>query len=447
MRFPIKVKVGLYAALVSVIALALMPLIMSVFIYHRQLADLDTELTRDSNTIFDYLTERKGSPRRPLLRTDIPEALRNRCLRIWGQDGAELYRSKNWGGFDPRTLAKGNQTVVIQERNCRVVTTSNDAFGLSVGTRLGTLEGMQEDLRFAFGVAIPIVAIAVLAGVFLLTRRAFRPIAEMTAAAERISVDRPKERLPVPISRDEIQRLSVVLNESFDRLENAYSAAERFSSAASHQFKTPLTILRGELTELRAVDYLKQPERDTVDSLLQEIRRLTTLCEDLLLLAQADAGRLTLQAEPVDLIQTLRCAIDDIEVIGMDANLSVENDLPPELIAKADTRRVGIILQNLGENAVKYNKPNGKIRITARRENGNALIAVANTGLCITSEDRELVFERFNRGKAGENVKGHGLGLSIARELAKAHGGELRLGRSDAEWTEFELLLPLADTK
>ena len=154
-----------------------------------------------------------------------------------------------------------------------------------------------------------------------------------------------------------------------------------------------------------------------------------------------------MNAEPLDIIPKIYGAIDDIEVLGMDANLTVESKLPAELIAKADARGLGVVLQNLGDNAVKYNRPSGKIRVTARAENGRAIIAVASTGPCITTQDSERIFERFNRGKTGENIKGHGLGLSIARELARAHGGDLRLARSDAEWTEFELILPLADAK
>ena len=450
MRFPIKVKVGLYAALVSVIALAFMPVIMSTYIYHRQLVELDAELEEDAQEILTAIierTEKGGDTRTPLVKSAIPTSLRRRALRIWNQDGSEIYRTKNWADFEPRNLLPGNETIVIKGINRRAITTSKGAFSLSMGTGLGTLEGMQEDLRFAFRVALPVVALLVGAGVFLIARRSFRPIAKMTAAAERISALRPKERLPVPESRDEIERLSRVLNESFDRLERAYSASERFSSAASHQFKTPLTILRGELSELRACDYLQPAERETVESLLHETRRLTTLCEDLLLLAQADAGRLDLNPGPLDIIPQIHCAIDDIEVLGMDSNLTVEHELPLELIAIVDVRRLGVVLQNLGDNAVKYNRPDGKIRVIARTENGKAIVAVASTGPCITEQDTERIFERFNRGKTGENIKGHGLGLSIARELARAHGGDLRLARSDEMWTEFELILPLADVR
>jgi signal transduction histidine kinase len=303
---------------------------------------------------------------------------------------------------------------------------------------------MQESLMDAFKVTLPVGIVFVLAGTILMAQRALRPIAKMTSAAERISAEHPSERLPVPDTNDEIERLSLVLNQSFDRLENAYSASERFSSAASHQLKTPLTVLRAGLSELRGCDYLQPIERETVESMLQQTRRLTTLCEDLLLLAQADAGRLDLSPEPLDLVPLLRGAVDDMEVLGMDKELTVDHELPLELVAMADTRRISIVLQNLGENAVKYNRINGKIKVTARIEKGKAVVSVASTGPQIPAENSERIFERFNRGNTGENLKGHGLGLSIARSLARAHGGELRLARSDANWTEFELILPLA---
>ena len=451
MRFPLQYKLGLYAAVVSAIALMLLPTIMHRYIYHRQLAELDKELQDGADDLFKDLGERAATgidPRKPLTRDFIQPSLRARLIRITARDGSELYRSTNWRNFDPRTLPIGQQIVVIQDtegldRNCRVVTESKGDFNVSIGTRLGTIEGMQEDLKFAFQVALPIVSLLVLVGTFLVARRVLRPIAAMTAAAERISVERPSERLPVPDTRDEIARLSRVLNASFDRLEKAYSAAERFSSAASHQFKTPLTVFRAGLSELRTCDYLHPTERETVESLLQQTRRLTTLCEDLLLLAKTDAGRLELLPEPLDLIPQIHRAIDDMEVLGLDNHITVQHELPDTLIALADPRRISIILQNLGDNAVKYNRPHGTIHITAREEKDTAIISVTSTGPCILPQDAERIFERFNRGKTNENVKGHGLGLNIARELARAHGGDLRLARSEATGTQFDLILPL----
>jgi signal transduction histidine kinase len=446
MRLAIKFKVGLYATVVCAVAFAILAVLVSRVFYDRQVASLDAELTENAQELLDDLEERTSrgiAPYRAIRKDSIPSQIRNRYMRIWNDDGVELYRSTNWKDFEPEALQPGAKTVVIQARNSRIVTLARGHFSVSIGTRLGVIETMVENLNLAFMIALPIVSGIVCIGVFLITRRALHPIEAMTHAAEHISAARPKERLPYLKTGDEIERLSRVLNESFDRLEKAYSASERFSSAASHQLKTPLAILRAGLSELRSCEYLQPGEKENVDDLIQQTRRLTALCEDLLLLAQADAGRLDIAAEDLDLIPLVRGAIDDMEVVGMDANLKVDYELPLELYTKADPRRIAIILQNLGDNAVKYNRPNGEILVNARAEKDRAVVTVSSTGLCVIPEDFERIFERFNRGKTGENLKGHGLGLSIARELARAHGGDLRLLRSDAAGTEFELSLPL----
>jgi signal transduction histidine kinase len=267
----------------------------------------------------------------------------------------------------------------------------------------------------------------------------------MTNAAERIGANAPDERLPVPESRDEIMRLTLVLNASFDRLQRAYNSAARFSADASHQLKTPIAVLRAGLDELRCCGYLHPMERETVDTLVQQTRRLTTLVEDLLMLAQADAGRLKIDPQPLDLTPILSNLLDDTEALGEEKQLIVTLHAPAQLYAKGDPRRINIILQNLSENAVKYNRPQGKLRISARREGSWVYVTIANTGSTISALHRDRLFERFNRAGMGENIKGHGLGLNIARELARAHGGDLELVRSDGEWTEFALKLPAAE--
>ena len=202
-----------------------------------------------------------------------------------------------------------------------------------------------------------------------------------------------------------------------------------------------MTVLRVGLDDLRGCGYLREPELEAVNDLLQQTRRLTTLIEDLLLLAQADSGRLRLEAETLDLVPLLDSVIEDIEVLGMRAELTVERDFPPTLPARGDRRRVASILQSLAENAVKYNCPGGRVRVSAKCEAGVARVTIANAGATIAPAESEHIFERFHRG-VGEDVKGHGLGLNIARELARAHGGELVLKNSEAGWTEFELRLP-----
>jgi signal transduction histidine kinase len=269
------------------------------------------------------------------------------------------------------------------------------------------------------------------------------PVAGLSAAAERISTANPNERLPMPGAKDEIARLTEVLNRSFDRLQASYAAAARFSADASHQLKTPVSILRAGLDHLSHETGLTDAQAAEVSLLRQQTRRLTALIDDLLLLAQADAGRLVIEAEEIDLKAMIEAAADDLVVLVADRNLSVELELPESLSARADRRRVAMVLQNLVENAAKYASEGGAIEVFGNTDGEWAIVRVRNTGEPISEEDQAHLFDRFHRGsRVGENVRGHGLGLNIARELIRAHGGDLVLNESEPGWIEFEFRVP-----
>jgi len=133
---------------------------------------------------------------------------------------------------------------------------------------------------------------------------------------------------------------------------------------------------------------------------------------------------------------------DDASAMAEAERLEVEASLPPELPAAADRRAVSLIVQNLLENAIKYNQPDGCISISARALDGQTEVTVRNNGEPIPSERAPHIFERFYRGRSDARIAGQGLGLSVAGELAKAHGGKLELIRSDRDWTEFRLSFP-----
>jgi signal transduction histidine kinase len=447
--WPLKLKVGLYCATLTVLALVASAVIMLPLIYHRQVEELDETLNEDSEEIFRSLEAAYGPKleiRKPITQRVIPVTLRRRYIQLDSSEKPAVYKSTfNLKDYDLSHLAPGNHTVALFGKNCRIATFQRGPLTLHVGTRLGTIEGMQEDLRAGFFIAIPILAVFVFVGGLLLARHALHPVSAMTSAAERISAQSPTERLPAPTGKDEISRLTVVLNQSFDRLQRAYDAAARFSADASHQLKTPIAVLRAGLDELRHCAQLSVDDREIVDVLLQQTRRLTTLVEDLLLLAQADAGRLRLDPTRTNLVPLISELVDDLEALGAENQLSIVSDLPSEIFAHADARRVKIVLQNLGENAVKYNIPQGQVIISARQSGSTVTVHIANTGHAIPPAYRDRLFERFNRAGMGENIKGHGLGLNIARELARAHGGDLLLVRSEEGWTEFMLRLPVSE--
>jgi len=146
----------------------------------------------------------------------------------------------------------------------------------------------------------------------------------------------------------------------------------------------------------------------------------------------------------VDLAQLIEAGLDDLGALPEAPDLTVETDFPTALHVAGEKRYSAIIVQNLLENAWKYNQPDGRLRVTARAADGWVLLTIGNTGRPIPAAAQEHIFERFHRGSVGENVPGHGLGLNLARELARLHGGDLRLVRSDEAWTEFEVRFRLA---
>jgi signal transduction histidine kinase len=251
-----------------------------------------------------------------------------------------------------------------------------------------------------------------------------------------------------------VEKLAVDSEEHRTRRERAEAALEltsaelqraaRFSADASHQLKTPVTVLRAGLEELLAREQLTPEECDQVSALIHQTYRLSSVIEDLLLLSRMDAGRLKIEFLPVDLTHLIEASLDDLGALPAAEDLAIETEFPPELHVLGEKRYTAIILQNLFENARKYNRPGGRVRIAAWRADDAVLLQVANTGRPIPAAAQAHIFERFHRAAVGEDVPGYGLGLNLARELARLHQGELRLVRSAEGWTVFELRLRAA---
>lgn len=222
--------------------------------------------------------------------------------------------------------------------------------------------------------------------------------------------------------------------------------AARFSADASHQLKTPVAVLRSGLEELRAKERLSKNAETEVQALIAQTSRLSTLIDDLLLLSRMDAGRLQIQFSVVDLVRLVEGVLDDHSVRPDPLELQISTDLPARLPVRGETRYLALVVENLVENAAKYNRPAGVIRIRAIRRDDWVELTIGNTTRQpIPPADQPRIFDRFSRGSMGENIPGYGLGLNLARELARLHHGELELRRSDAEWTEFAVRLVAAD--
>jgi signal transduction histidine kinase len=213
----------------------------------------------------------------------------------------------------------------------------------------------------------------------------------------------------------------------------------RYSADASHQLKSPVTVLRAGLEGLLARDDFKPEIYEELSALLHQTHRLTGVIEDLLLLARMDAGHLQLESHPVNLSQLIEEWLDDLGALLDSPEVKIEKNFPPDLYVAGERQYTSLIVQNLLENARKYNRPDGLIRVNAHKNGNEIVLTIGNTGPPITRHVQAHVFERFHRGGTATNISGHGLGLNLARDLARLHGGDLRLISSETDWTEFEV--------
>jgi signal transduction histidine kinase len=267
----------------------------------------------------------------------------------------------------------------------------------------------------------------------------------LAGAAEGITARGLDQRMPAQHDDPEFHRLATVLNAMLDRLERSFQQAVRFSADASHELKTPLTVLQGELEQALQEMPPGSATQETLSRLLGEVQRLKAITRKLLLLSLADAGKLTLHVEPVDLSQAVEALCEDCQILA--PHLRIKKRIQPAQWVKADADLLNQVLQNLATNAIKYNQENGWVQFHLVGGGTAIQLAIANSGPGIRPEDRDKVFDRFYRGDKSRDrqVDGVGLGLSLAREIVRAHKGDLLLAPAAVDnATTFLMTLPLA---
>jgi len=254
----------------------------------------------------------------------------------------------------------------------------------------------------------------------------------MSAPVKQLALDSEENRA-------ERERAEAALASTAEELERS----TRYSADASHQLKSPMTILRIGLESLLAREGFKPEVYEELSTLLHQTRRLTGVIEDLLLLSRMDAGHLQIASSPVDLSQLVDEWLDDLGALPESPDVKIEKEFPRGLFVAGEKRYTSLIVQNLLENARKYNRAGGRIRVSAQGNGRNVVLTIGNTGRTIPPG--ENIFERFHHSSSPSAASGHGIGLNLARQLTRLHGGELRLVRSEKDWTEFEVRFSAAN--
>jgi heavy metal sensor kinase len=307
---------------------------------------------------------------------------------------------------------------------------------------------MQTRLRFLMVMAAVLPAGLLFAGLmgWVLVRGALKPVDQMTETAHRISAEHLAERVEETGAGDEMDRLAKTLNEMLTRLDAGFHQIRRFTADASHELQTPLTILKGELEVALRAPRAPEEYQAVLKSGLEEIDRIANLVEGLLLLARTEGGALRMERKPVDLAQLAEEVRARFELPAEAHSVNLSTGYMETVFTHGDRDHLMRLVSNLVDNGIKYTGAGGRVVLSVRRRGDMAALEVSDTGRGISLEDRERIFQPFFRAPESLPESGIGLGLSIARSIAVAHGGEIHVQSAPGEGSVFTVLLPIIDS-
>jgi heavy metal sensor kinase len=310
---------------------------------------------------------------------------------------------------------------------------------VQVGQSLGPVQDTLERLLATLLIGVPILAaFAALAGYFL-AARALAPIDQITRTARRISAEDLSARLNLPATDDEVGRLAATLDDMLARLDDSFRRERQFTSDAAHELRTPLAAMQTILSVVRAQRRTSQDYEQALDDLSEESLRLRSLVEALLRLARGENQPATLR-ETLDLSSLLPNVADSLRPLAEAKGLALTCSVPKGLTVSADVDSLIRLFVNLIDNAVKYTE-RGSVTISARANGAVVSVIVEDTGIGIPAEQLPRIFDRFYRVDASRSTPGAGLGLTIAREIATAHGGTVEVDSAAGKGSTFTVNL------
>ncbi len=345
----------------------------------------------------------------------------------------------------PPTLPPAGAPFRVQNRTFKL---NGETFDLEVGAPLTEIDHVLGLLRLLLWSLIPVViAIACVGGAWL-SGRALKPVKDVTDAALDISIENLSRRLPVPATGDEIAQLATVLNSMLGRLEDAVTTLSQFAGDASHELRTPLAVIRTTAELALRRDRAPESYRTALQEVAAESARMTQLIEDLLTLARSDAGAVEMPRTALDLREVLSTVKQEMEGLAQTIGVRVTAVFggSPAIISgnREALRRLFIVLL---DNALKHSRAGGEVILTVASANGEVAASVEDFGEGIGEADLPHIFQRFYQADRSRSAGGHGLGLSLAQSIAKAHGVEIVARSTPGKGSMFRVVFPEREGK
>lgn len=380
---------------------------------------------------------------------------RNVHIQVWDKEGRLISSSLDKDEFSDALDINGlmapssnYENVDYHAVNMRVLSLPLAVGGraagtMQVATSLTLIDVLKQDLLYILVMTALFAIIVATLGSWLTIERSLAPLDSVVETAEQINrADDLSRRIPYNnLPNDEVGQLVLTFNKTLERLESIFTSQQRFLADVSHELRTPLTVIKGNLGLMRRMNTV---DEETLLSIDEETNRLTRLVGDLLLLAQAETGKLPLQKDPLELDSLVFEVLQEMHVLAGD-KVSLKLEEIDQIQVLGDRDKLKQVLLNLVSNAIQYTPEGGEITLGLSKVGKKARLTISDTGPGIPAEDLSHIFERFYRAEKSRTRSksaGFGLGLSIAYWIVRNHEGEITVESEEGEGTFFEILLP-----
>ena len=453
-EWPLSLRLTIWYLFAVALGLAIFSTAVWLSMRHSLMVDLDSGLRRDAESLQRFVDTESQDPAvhlseeldeysRAFPRGTFLEITSARGQVLFASDrhfpfgitapGEDEVSSAAWLGHNYRVLRK---QATMAGKPAQVVLSSS----------MDSIEDILSRLRFLLLAFVPAVIVLAASGGAWLSRRALRPLDKLVIAAQSISINNLSERLAVPQTGDELQRLSETWNAMLSRLEAAVTRLSRFTADASHELRTPLAIIRASAEIASRKSRSAESYRAALNQIVLDSERMTSLVEDLLLLARCDSEAADMPMGVFDVAETVRDICAQAQPWAGTKRLTLATNIDPDpIFLEGSEPAIRRLVFALLTNAIQYSPAGELVLLQLHAGNEHATLEVCDHGHGIPDPQRELIFQRFYRAADARAAApgGSGLGLALASSIAQRHGARIDVVSTVGEGSTFRVVFPL----